>query len=91
MGNNAYYYYRSVLEADPDNEEALAGVRRVAGTYASLAEQEIDRFHYYKARTYIERGLAVDPDNARLRALESSNTFPGISKRALGKVRSLFQ
>ena len=91
MDNNAYYYYHSILEDDPDNEEALAGVRRIASIYASLAEKEIDRFHYNKARTYIERGLAIAPDNTRLRALESSNTFSGTSQRAFGKVKSLFQ
>jgi len=91
MGDNAYYYYHSILENEPGNEEALAGVRQVAGIYASLAEKEIDRFHYNKARTYIERGLAIDPNNAQLRTLESSNTFSGMSQRAFGKVKSLFQ
>jgi len=90
-GDNAYYYYQRVLQGDPDNEEALAGVGRVAGIYASLAEQEIDRFRYSKASTYIERGLAIAPDNARLRQLESRNTLSGMSERAFGKVRSLFQ
>ena len=89
--DNAYYYYHSVLEDDPDNEEALAGVGEVASIYASLAEQEIDRFHYNKARTFIERGLAIAPDNARLRALERRSTFSGASQRAFGKVKSLFQ
>jgi hypothetical protein len=91
IDNNAYYYYRSVLEDDPDNEEAQAGLRRIASIYANLAEKEIDRFHYNKARTYINRGLAIAPDNTRLRALESSNTFSGTSHRVFGKVKSLFQ
>jgi len=90
-GDNAYYYYHTVLKDDPDDEAALAGVKMIASIYENLAEQEIDRFHYHKARTYIERGLAVDPDNARLRALESSNSFSGMSQRAFGKVKSLFQ
>ena len=91
IDNNAYYYYQSVLEDDPDNEEAQAGLRRIASIYASLAEKEIDRFHYKKARTYIKRGLAIAPDNTRLRALESSNTFSGTSQRVFSKVKSLFQ
>jgi len=90
-GDNAYYYYHTVLTVDPDNVEALEGVRRIAGIYENLAKQEIDRFRYSKARTYIERGLTVDPDNARLRELERRNTFSGMSQRALGKVKSLFQ
>jgi hypothetical protein len=89
--NNAYYYYQRVLEDDPDNEAALAGLRRIASIYASLAEKEIDRFHYNKARTYIKRGLAIAPDNTRLRELESSNTLSGTTQRVFGKVKSLFQ
>jgi len=90
-GDNAYYYYHTVLVDDPDDEAALAGVKMIASIYENLAEQEIDRFHYNKARTYIERGLSIDPGNVRLRALESSNTFSGMSQRAFGKVKSLFQ
>jgi len=90
-GNNAHDYYRSILAEDPDNEAARAGVASIARVYANLAERERDRFHYAKARTYIERGLAVDPGNERLRDLESTSTISGASQRAFGKVKSLFQ
>ncbi len=89
--DNAYYYYRSVLEVIPDQEEALAGVARIAGIYASLAERELDRFHYPRARTYIDRGLAVDPGNARLHELENNVSLGNATRRAIGKVKSLFQ
>jgi tRNA A-37 threonylcarbamoyl transferase component Bud32 len=89
--NNAFYYYRKVLEEDPNNAEALRGVTRIADRYADLTERERDQFHYRKARTYLERGLAVDPGNERLLKLKQASTFPDASRRALDRVKSLFQ
>jgi tRNA A-37 threonylcarbamoyl transferase component Bud32 len=89
--DNALYYYRSVLDEHPDQEEALAGVASIAQTYASLAERELKRLHYPKARTYIDRGLAVDPDNTRLRELESDVSLRNATRRAIVRVKSLFQ
>jgi hypothetical protein len=90
-GNNAYYYYRRILEQDPDNAEALTGVAQIADTYADLTERELDRFHHRKARTYLERGLVVDPENERLLKLSQTGAFPDASRRALDRVKSLFQ
>lgn len=65
-------------------------MKRIANIYAELAEQALYRLQYIKARTYIERGLAVVPDNARLLELERNRTFSGVSRQAYGKVKSLF-
>ena len=89
--NNAYYYYRRVLEDDADNAEALTGVARIADTYADLTERELDQFHYRKARAYLERGLAVDPGSKRLLTLKQTSAFSDASRRALDRVKSLFQ
>lgn len=89
--DNAYYYYRRVLDKDPSNPEALAGMTRIAQTYVNLAEQELNRFYYGKARTYINRGLAIDPDNRRLRELQRTNALTDASRRAIGKVKSIFR
>ena len=89
--NNAYYYYKRILEEDHDNEAAAAGVMEIAAIYASLAEKEINRYRYKKARMYINRGLSIDPGNSRLLELENTNFFSDASERAFGKVKSLFQ
>ena len=89
--NNAYYFYRGVLAEDPDNVEALTGVARIAGIYADLTAQELDRFNYRKARTYLERGLEVDPDNERLLKLKQTSAFSDAPGRALDRVKSLFR
>ena len=89
--NNAYYYYRRLLEEDPDNAEALTGVARIADAYADLTQRELDRFHYRRARTYLDRGLAVDPDNERLLKLRQTSAFSDAPRRALDRVKSLFR
>jgi tRNA A-37 threonylcarbamoyl transferase component Bud32/tetratricopeptide (TPR) repeat protein len=89
--DNAYDYYRRVLEDDPDNAEALTGVARIADSYADLTEREIDQFHYRKARTYLERGLAVDPDNERLTKLKETSALSDAPRRVMDRVKSLFQ
>jgi serine/threonine protein kinase len=89
--NNAWYYYRRVLDEDPDNSEALTGVKRIADTYADLARQELDHFHYRKARTHIERGLTVDSSNERLLKLKNTSAFSYTTTRALERMKSLFR
>lgn len=89
--DNAYYYYQMILEQDPDHEDALTGMTEITETYTRLAEQEIDRFHYNKAKVYLHRGLVLDPDNERLLELEKTNAFADVSRRAIGGIKSLFQ
>jgi hypothetical protein len=89
--DNAYFYYNSILEQDPGNQEAAAGMMRIATVYADLAEKEISRFRYKKAKMYVYRGLSIDPENPRLQELENKNFFSDTSQRAIGKVKSLFQ
>jgi len=90
-GNNAWYYYRRILEEDPDNSEALTGVKRIGDTYADLARREFDQFHYRKARSYLERGLTVDPGNERLLKLKGTSGFSYTTTRALDRMKSLFK
>jgi hypothetical protein len=66
-------------------------VARIADIYADLTAQELDRFNYRKARTYLERGLEVDPDNERLLKLKQTSAFSDAPGRALDRVKSLFR
>ena len=90
-GNNAWYYYRRVLEENPNNTDALAGTRQIANTYADLAVRALDQLHYRKARGYIERGLMVDPKNDRLLKLRNTSGVSYTTTRALESVKSLFR
>jgi serine/threonine protein kinase len=90
-GNNAWYYYRRVLEENPNNTEALAGTTQIANIYADLAIRALDQLHYRKARGYIERGLMVDPNNERLTKLKDTSGVSYTSTRALERLKSLFR
>ncbi len=65
-GRNAYDAYRRVLKLDPDNAEALKGLKKIGGRYADLADKELKRGNPDKAMGYIKTGLGVDAANRRL-------------------------
>lgn len=90
--DNALKYYRKVLELDPRNENAIEGINAIVKIYADLAEREIDRFKYKKARQYINRGLSIQPDDPRLVELEKkASVFKDVPARTLGKFKSFFK
>ena len=70
--DNAYYYYRKILEEEPDHPEALQGVAEIAEIYADLVEWALDKGSYRKAREYVDTGLEVNPANKRLLKLENA-------------------
>jgi hypothetical protein len=70
-GDNAYDYYRQVMAFDPVHPGAKRGIRAVANAYADLVEGALRRSDRRDAQRYLRRGLAVDADNSRLRALRT--------------------
>jgi tRNA A-37 threonylcarbamoyl transferase component Bud32 len=64
--DNAYYYFSRMLQLDPNNAEAQAGMQDIANRFAMLAEQAIAEDHFEQARSYVALGLQVDPANHRL-------------------------
>lgn len=70
-GNSAVDYYRAILDQDPDNPDAIAGLGHIADLYAGLARRRLDAQDRDMANTYVERGLAVHPGHAGLLELEA--------------------
>ena len=68
----AYYYYRKVLELDPENKRAIAGFVLIADRYFAMAEEEFDRGRGEKAKNYVKLGLHVKNDHPALLALNES-------------------
>jgi tetratricopeptide (TPR) repeat protein len=68
--DSANYYYNEALRLDPENQEAREGFNEIATRYASLAERDMKRYQYDKAREYISRGLSVSPQHQRLLELQ---------------------
>ena len=64
--DNAYYYYNKILKLDPKNKDARKGLRKLAGKYGSLADKALKKNDEEKARTYLERGLRIRPNDEAL-------------------------
>ena len=69
--DNAYYYFGRLLELDPGNKTAIAGILAIAEQYAVLAEQAMIKNDIEKMSSYIEIGLKINPDNESLLSLRS--------------------
>ena len=64
--DNAYYYFSRMLQLDPANRDARAGMLAVAARFAMLAEQAIADDRFEQARSYVALGLQIDPANHTL-------------------------
>jgi tetratricopeptide (TPR) repeat protein len=67
-GENALDAFRAVLELEPDNASALAGINNVAVRFGELAENERLKGNFADALALLERGLAIKADDAELLA-----------------------
>ena len=67
--DNAYYYFTRLLQLDPDNAGARAGLKSIAAQCALLAEREIAQNRFAEALSLVGVGLQIDPDNESLRVL----------------------
>ena len=86
-GDNAFDYYRQLRKFDL--EAANAGLLEIAERYALLAEREISRFRYTKARSLIDRGLEVQPTNKRLLTLRKKASIRNAPRQFLDSLRRL--
>jgi len=84
--DNAFSHYQKVIELDPDNTDAKAGIAKIADTYARLSHNEINKQNYRLARVYLWRGAKVEPGNATWPKLDSE-----IKKLEQSKVAELKQ
>ncbi len=53
QGDNARYHYKRILQIDPGNEKAIAGLARISKTYVSRAKEAININDYVLAKEYL--------------------------------------
>lgn len=63
---NALNCYQKVLDLDPGNVEALAGLEKMAERYANWAEQSLRTGTPQETRAYLDRLTQVNPEFPRL-------------------------
>ena len=64
--DNAFKYYQMVLEIDPDNTEAHAGLQRIVDRYIQFITKARLDGRQDEAKLYLQRAESVLPDDARL-------------------------
>lgn len=69
-GVSAYHFYREVLALESQNAAALQGLAAIADRYAEMADAAFREMRLPTANKYCRQGLAVDPQNPRLRELQ---------------------
>jgi Mg-chelatase subunit ChlD len=74
-GEAAVDRFRAVLALQPGNHHALAGLRRIADTYAGWAETNLARGNATKAAGYLARAVSVDSQRADLHARHGDALF----------------
>ena len=72
VGDNAYETYLSVLEKDPGNVDALAGLEKIAQKYVGLAAFRVKKERYDDALGMVQRGLDVLSNYKPLLAMEAA-------------------
>jgi len=70
VDDSAYFYYSEILRIDPDSELARKGFRKIADTYAALADTAFLEFNYAEAEKLVRRGLQVVPNHYYLQSLQ---------------------
>lgn len=87
--DNAYYYYSRLLEADPGDKVAAAGLLNIADRYAYLAERSFLENDYGKAQAYTSIGLKFNPNHTALIKLKELTADVG-DKPFMEKLKNLF-
>jgi len=64
--SNAYLHYQAVLEREPENAKAIAGMQRIIDTYSYLIAKAIRNKQFKQAYKYLQRAQKIAPDNTDL-------------------------
>ncbi len=67
-GRNALERYRAVLDSEPGNADARAGLERIVSRYLALAEDATSNGDLQRGETLLERARQVDPADPRVGA-----------------------
>ncbi len=75
VGNNAYESYQQVLKLDPNNQQALLGLKKIADEHLLLAQQAKDQGKIEKSLQLINTGLSINPWHKKLEHLKFEVTL----------------
>ena len=67
---NAFNTYQLILQIDPDNQQAIAGLAKIVDRYKEWIYTDIEDENYTRARTFLRRAFRVAPEDQELKSLE---------------------
>ena len=70
--NNAFDKYRQVLDLEPDNKAALAGIDNVAAKYIGLARSSLAAGEPGQASDYLDKAVELNSEDPDIAALKSN-------------------
>ena len=86
--DNAYYYFSRLLEADPTDKVATAGLLNIADRYAYLGERSVLDGDHDKAHAYIMIGRKFNPNHEALIKLNELNL--GVAEKSFMEKLKIF-
>jgi len=63
LGDNAFEKYRTVLNIEPENAEALNGLDKIVDEYIHLMDHALETDNISTARNYLRKGTNVNPNH----------------------------
>ncbi|MGR9106525.1 MAG: protein kinase domain-containing protein, partial [Gammaproteobacteria bacterium] len=88
-GNNALEDYRAVLELDPENREARAGIEQIGLKLLDLSEQAISAGDLPRAEQGLQEAGKLLPGNSRLERAQSQLTELKKAQRTSVKIEEI--
>lgn len=64
-GNNAWEKYKKVLTIRPGDEQATAGIARIAGRYVELAERALDNRQFDRSEDFLANARVTGAEGSR--------------------------
>lgn len=68
-GDNAYETFRLILEFEPNNRQALAGIDKIKNRYASWAKLDIKDGNIKRAKYFLSLAVEIDPKDRELKQI----------------------
>ena len=82
QAGNALECYGAVLQTDPGNPEAMAGITAIEDKYIAWTRRELERHNTARAATYLERLKKLNKERAEVAELERQGGVPSAAGRS---------
>ncbi|MEN8207336.1 MAG: serine/threonine-protein kinase [Pseudomonadota bacterium] len=91
QGSNAYAAYKQILEINPQDQQARAGLVKIADLYAKRATESWEKGDIETSLAMIETGMNILPSHSGLASLKQEvSPDTGWLRKAISSIENLF-